>query len=85
MKSIMEIELVLKFGKNGKSIQPQFALGYIESYTLGLDFTARDLQQSCKEKGYPWEIAKSFDHSAVIGDWMPSKIKNLWIRHFPQR
>lgn len=66
-----EIELVLKFGKNGKSIQPQFVLGYIESYTLGLDFTARDLQQSCKEKGYPWEIAKSFDHSAVIGDWMP--------------
>ncbi len=66
-----EIELVLKIGKEGKHILPKFALGYIDSIGVGIDFTARDLQQKCKEKGLPWEIAKSFDHSAPIGEFLP--------------
>jgi 2-keto-4-pentenoate hydratase/2-oxohepta-3-ene-1,7-dioic acid hydratase in catechol pathway len=62
-----EVELVVKISKNGKTILPQFAHKYYEQITVGIDFTARDLQQQCKEKGLPWEIAKSFDHSAVLG------------------
>jgi len=62
-----ELELVLKIKKNGKSIQPEFASSYYDQVALGIDFTARDLQDTCKEKGHPWEIAKAFDHSAVIG------------------
>ena len=62
-----EVELVAKISKNGKTILPQFAHKYYEQITVGIDFTARDLQQQCKEKGLPWEIAKSFDHSAVLG------------------
>lgn len=62
-----EGELVLKIGKNGKSIQEKFAHKYIHSYSLGIDFTARDIQKSLKEKGLPWELAKSFDGAAAIG------------------
>ena len=62
-----EVELVVKICKNGKTILPQFAHNYYEQITVGIDFTARDLQQQCKEKGLPWEKAKAFDHSAVIG------------------
>jgi acylpyruvate hydrolase len=62
-----EVELVIKISKNGKTIAPQFAHKYYEQITVGIDFTARDLQQQCKEKGLPWEIAKAFDNSAVIG------------------
>jgi 2-keto-4-pentenoate hydratase/2-oxohepta-3-ene-1,7-dioic acid hydratase in catechol pathway len=62
-----EVELVIKICKNGKTILPQFAHKYYEQITVGIDFTARDLQQECKEKGLPWEKAKAFDHSAVIG------------------
>ena len=61
-----EGELVLKICKNGRHIQPEFADTYYDSIGFGIDFTARDLQQRCKEKGHPWEIAKAFDHSAVI-------------------
>jgi acylpyruvate hydrolase len=64
-----ECELVLRICKSGKYIQEQFAHQYFDAYTLGIDFTARDLQDQQKTKGLPWEIAKSFDNSAVIGDW----------------
>ena len=61
-----EVELVLKIIKNGRHIQPAFAKTYYEEVGLGIDFTARDVQQKAKEKGHPWEKAKGFDHSAVI-------------------
>lgn len=61
-----EGEIVLKISKNGRHIQPEFALSYFDRVGFGIDFTARDLQQKCKEKGHPWEIAKAFDHSAAI-------------------
>lgn len=67
-----EAELVLKIGKLGKNIAPEFALSYIDEISLGIDFTARDLQAECKKKGLPWEVAKSFDGSAVIGDFVPA-------------
>ncbi|NJB86384.1 2-keto-4-pentenoate hydratase/2-oxohepta-3-ene-1,7-dioic acid hydratase in catechol pathway [Lewinella marina] len=61
-----EVEIVVKIAKNGRHVDPQFAMDYVESIGLGLDLTARDLQQACKEKGHPWEIAKAFDHSAPL-------------------
>lgn len=61
-----ETELVLKICKVGKSIPEKFAHDYFDSIGMGFDFTARDLQQKCKEKGLPWEIAKGFDYSAPI-------------------
>lgn len=61
-----ELELVIKVCKNGKHIQEKFAHTYYEEIGLGIDFTARDLQQSCKKNGLPWEIAKGFDQSAPI-------------------
>jgi len=61
-----ETELVLKICKVGKSIPEKFAGDYYDQVGLGFDFTARDLQQKCKEKGLPWEIAKGFDYSAPI-------------------
>lgn len=62
-----EIELVLRISKAGKHIEEQFAHKYYDEIGLGIDFTARDLQQQCKEKGLPWEKAKAFDNSAPIG------------------
>ncbi len=72
-----EIELVFKIGKKGRSIPEALALNYITDVTVGIDFTARDLQQKCKDKGLPWEIAKAFDHSAVIGQLLPISQVNL--------
>ena len=76
-----EIELVLKISKEGKYIQPQFAHRYYDEIGLGLDFTARDLQDQCKAKGLPWEIAKAFNGSAPIGNFKPvsefSDLKNI--------
>lgn len=65
-----EVELVLKIGKNGKRVAAPFAGSYIDSVGLGIDFTARDIQAKCKEKGHPWEIAKGFDNSAVISSFV---------------
>lgn len=65
-----ETELVLKVCKNGKHIDPKFADAYYDKVGLGIDLTARDIQQELKEKGQPWEIAKSFNHSAVIGKFL---------------
>ncbi len=65
-----EIELVLKISKAGKHIEEQFAHKYYDEIGLGIDFTARDIQQKCKEKGLPWEKAKAFDNSAPIGKFI---------------
>tara|TARA_B100001250_G_scaffold288083_1_gene249842 strand:- start:126 stop:737 length:612 start_codon:yes stop_codon:yes gene_type:complete len=65
-----EIELVIKINKSGKHIQTQFSNTYYDQITLGVDFTARDIQQILKEKGEPWEKAKSFDNSAPIGKFI---------------
>ena len=73
-----EIEIVLKISKAGKCIEEKFAHKYYEEIGLGIDFTARDLQQRCKDKGLPWEKAKSFDHSAPIGSFVSkSKFSDL--------
>ena len=62
-----EAELVVKIAKNGKYIQEKFARKYYNEVSVGIDFTARDLQQKQKEKGLPWEIAKAFDGSVAVG------------------
>ncbi len=62
-----EVELVLRIDKLGKHIEPQFAHKYYSHVGIGIDFTARDVQQTCKKKGLPWEKAKAFDHSAPLG------------------
>jgi len=61
-----ECEIVVKIDRVGKNIAQKFAHKYYSEIGLGIDFTARDLQQKCKEKGHPWEIAKSFEGSAAI-------------------
>ncbi|NLR82998.1 fumarylacetoacetate hydrolase family protein [Chitinophaga eiseniae] len=66
-----ECELVLKVSKNGKHIQEKFADKYYDQISVGIDFTARDLQDKQKAKGLPWEIAKSFDNSALVGNFIP--------------
>ena len=63
-----EVELVLRICRLGKHIQPEFANRYYDGIGLGIDFTARDIQEELKAKGLPWEKAKAFDGSAVIGD-----------------
>lgn len=67
-----ECELVIKIKKVGKNISEKFAHEYYDAVGLGIDFTARDLQQKCKEKSHPWEIAKSFENSAPTGHKMIS-------------
>lgn len=73
-----EIELVLKISKEGKHIAEKFAGNYFEEIGLGIDFTARDIQQRHKEKGLPWELAKAFDNSAPISKFISkSNFKDL--------
>lgn len=67
-----EVELVVKIKKLGKHIPEQFAMDYIDSIGLGIDFTARDLQSKLKNKGLPWEKSKGFDHSAAISKFIPT-------------
>lgn len=62
-----ECELVLRIAKNGKYIQERHAAQYYNAISLGIDFTARDIQDECKKKGLPWEKAKAFDNSAAVG------------------
>lgn len=72
-----EIELVLKISKEGKNISEEFAQRYFDSITVGIDFTARDIQQQQKEKGLPWEPAKAFDYSSPCGEFIPfNSLKN---------
>jgi len=66
-----EIEIVLKISKEGKHINEKFAADYFEEIGLGVDFTARDIQQRHKEKGLPWELAKAFDGSAPVSNFVP--------------
>ena len=66
-----ELEIIVKINKVGKYIDAKFAHKYYDEIGVGIDFTARDLQQKLKEKGLPWEIAKAFDGSADIGDFRP--------------
>lgn len=70
-----ETELVLRICKTGRTIDAKAASEYYDAITLGIDFTARDLQNQCKAKGHPWEIAKAFDHSAPMGEF--KKISEL--------
>lgn len=65
-----ECELVLRISKNGKYIQERHAGNYYNAITVGIDFTARDIQKKSIEKGLPWEKAKAFDNSAAIGKWV---------------
>jgi len=64
-----EVEVLVKINRIGKHIEEKFAHKYYQEIGLGIDFTARDLQQNLKEKGLPWEKAKAFDGSALIGSW----------------
>ena len=66
-----ECELVLRISKNGKYIQERFANKYYDAVSVGIDFTARDIQNELKEKGLPWEKAKAWDNSALVGKWVP--------------
>ena len=68
-----EIEIVLRISKNGKAIQPEFASRYYDKIALGIDFTARDVQDDLKAKGQPWELAKAFDNSAVLSKFVDLK------------
>lgn len=72
-----ECEIALRINKNGKYIQEKYAHKYYDAISVGIDFTARDLQNELKNKGLPWEKAKAFDGSAAIGTWVeipPDKI-----------
>ncbi|MBL7770409.1 MAG: fumarylacetoacetate hydrolase family protein [Flavipsychrobacter sp.] len=78
-----ECELVLRICKNGKYIQDRYASKYYDAVTVGIDFTARDIQNELKEKGLPWEKAKAWDNSAVIGKWVNlPDLKNKKDIHF---
>ncbi|WP_303839227.1 fumarylacetoacetate hydrolase family protein [Apibacter mensalis] len=72
-----EVEVLIKISKVGKYIQPEFAGNYYSEIGLGIDFTARDLQDRLKEKGLPWEKSKAFDRSALIGNFLSKEKFNL--------
>lgn len=74
-----EVELVIKINKVGKKIQEKFARNYFSEIGLGIDFTARDVQSELKAKGLPWELAKAFDGSAPIGNFI--NIENLDLKN----
>lgn len=78
-----ELEIVLKICKEGKSINEKFAANYYEEIALGVDFTARDIQSRHKEKGLPWELAKAFDNSAPVSNFVPkSNFANIYNINF---
>ena len=68
-----EAEVVVRICRVGKNVAPRFAHRYYDALTLGVDFTARDLQQELRQAGAPWELAKGFDGSAAIGTWIPKE------------
>lgn len=68
-----EVEVLVKINRVGKYIDEKFAHKYYDEIGLGIDFTARDIQDKCKEKGLPWEKAKAFDGSAVISEFVPKE------------
>ena len=75
-----EAELVVRISKNGKYIQEKHASNYYNAITVGIDFTARDIQNQLKEKGLPWEKAKAFDNSAAVGKFI--EINNSYDRKY---
>jgi len=75
-----EGELVIKVCKNGRHVEPEFASEYYNEMAFGFDLTARDIQDKCKAKGHPWEIAKGFDGSAVLSHFIPMKSKSKPIK-----
>ncbi|MDR2123059.1 MAG: fumarylacetoacetate hydrolase family protein [Flavobacteriaceae bacterium] len=77
-----EVEILVKISKVGKYIQPEFSKNYYSEISLGIDFTARDIQNKLKEKGLPWEKSKAFDHSALVGKFIPKENLNLSNLHF---
>lgn len=77
-----ECEVVLRICKNGRKIPERFAHQYFDQWTVGIDFTARDLQNKLKENGHPWEIAKAFDNSAMVGDFVPIDYDNVYNSSF---
>lgn len=73
-----EAEIVVKISRLGKNINEKFAHRYFDEVTIGIDFTARDLQSKLKSKGLPWETAKGFDGSAAVGNFVPkSRFEDL--------
>lgn len=76
-----EVELVVRINRLGKNIRPEFAHKYYNQISLGIDFTARDLQSELKGKGLPWEKAKSFDGSAAVGKFISFDPKNTDIQN----
>lgn len=66
-----EVEVLIRICKEGKHVNPKFASTYYDAIGLGIDFTARDIQDEQKKKGLPWELAKAFDGSAPVSDWLP--------------
>ncbi|MFN7301858.1 MAG: fumarylacetoacetate hydrolase family protein [Bacteroidota bacterium] len=77
-----ETELVVRIHKLGRHIEERFAHKYYGDITVGIDFTARDLQQKLKTQGLPWELAKAFDGSAVLGEWVPLAGLDIQDLHF---
>lgn len=78
-----ELEVVLKICKEGKHISEKFAPKYYEEVGLGIDFTARDIQAEHKSKGLPWELAKAFDHSAAVSNFIPkTDLPDLYSSNF---
>ncbi|MFM8949600.1 MAG: fumarylacetoacetate hydrolase family protein [Bacteroidota bacterium] len=68
-----EAEIVVRINKTGKNIEEKFANRYYNDVTIGIDFTARDLQSELKSKGLPWELSKAFDGSAPFGEFIPKE------------
>ena len=72
-----EAELVFRICKNGRYVSEENAMEYVDAITVGIDFTARDLQSELKRKGLPWEIAKAWDNSALVGQWQTLNVDDL--------
>jgi len=72
-----EGEIVVRISKSAKSLEPKRVKDFIDGVSVGIDFTARDIQAKCKEKGHPWELAKSFDFSAAIGDFIDMDLDEI--------
>lgn len=78
-----ETEIVVRICRLGKAIPACFAYRYYDAVTVGIDFTARDLQKQLREKGLPWELCKGFDGAATIGNWVPvDKFRNIQALQF---
>lgn len=78
-----ETELVVRISKLGKTIPQRFAHRYYDAVTVGIDFTARELQQKLREEGKPWDLCKGFDGAAAIGEWvLVEKFRDIQAMHF---